>query len=197
MQNAPLFAHQIVLSTSLNATMLNPTYDEQCCETVVSSNASGDLNSSDSCQSMLLPCNPCWNLHHSSKREGFRGKAMTKRHKKNILHKVHRVRIKDPQKRNQRGTFTKGLEPTWEPSTREYIQVVPGRAGGGSFRRKRTIYIAKKEFAYRMCARRPTCAMPKSFLCCERAFCCSMVVMRPVLMHVMSFDVVVKSFDAM
>ena len=45
-----------------------------------------------------------------------------------------------------------------------------------------------------MCARRP---MPKPFLCCERAFCCSMVVMWPVLMHVMSFDVVVMSFDAM
>ena len=38
------------------------------------------------------------------------------------------------------------------------IQVVPGRAGGGSFRRKKK-YIAKKEFAYRMCARRPTSAM--------------------------------------
>ena len=57
-----------------------------------------------------------------------------------------------------------------------HIQVVPGRAGGGSFRRKKT-YIAKKEFAYRMCASRPTSAMPKPFLCCERAFCCSMVVM--------------------
>ena len=77
-----------------------------------------------------------------------------------------------------------------------HIQVVPGRAGGGSFRRKKN-YIAKKEFAYRMCARRPTSAMPKPFLCCERAFCCSMVVMWPVLMHVMSFDVVVMSFDAM
>ena len=48
-----------------------------------------------------------------------------------------------------------------------------------------------------MCARRPTSAMPKPLLCCERAFCCSMVVMWPVLMHVMSFDVVVISFDAM
>ena len=48
-----------------------------------------------------------------------------------------------------------------------------------------------------MCARRPTSAMPKPFLCCERAFCCSMVVMWPVLMHVMSFDVVVMSFHAM
>ena len=48
-----------------------------------------------------------------------------------------------------------------------------------------------------MCARQPTSAMPKPFLCCERAFCCSRVVMWPVLMHVMSFDVVVMSFDAM
>ena len=40
------------------------------------------------------------------------------------------------------------------------LQVVPGRAGGGSFRRKND-YIAKKEFAYRMCARWPTIAMPK------------------------------------
>ena len=63
---------------------------------------------------------------------------------------------------------------TWH--TYVHIQVVPGRAGGGSFRRKKK-YIAKKEFAYRMCARRPTSAMPKPFLCCERAFCCSMVVM--------------------
>ena len=48
-----------------------------------------------------------------------------------------------------------------------------------------------------MCARRPTSAMPKPCLCCERAFCCSMVVMWTVLMHVMSFDVVVMSLDAM
>ena len=48
-----------------------------------------------------------------------------------------------------------------------------------------------------MCARRPTSAMRKPFLWCERAFCCSMVEMWPVLMHVMSFDVVVMSFDAM
>ena len=34
-----------------------------------------------------------------------------------------------------------------------------------------------------MRARRPTSAMPRSFLCCERAFCCSMVVMWPVLMQ--------------
>ena len=42
------------------------------------------------------------------------------------------------------------------------IQVVPGRAGGGSFKRKKN-YIAKKEFAYRMCARWPTIAMSKLF----------------------------------
>ena len=43
-----------------------------------------------------------------------------------------------------------------------FIQVVPGRAGGGSFKRKKN-YIAKKEFAYRMCARWPTIAMSKLF----------------------------------
>ena len=42
------------------------------------------------------------------------------------------------------------------------VQVVPGRAGGGSFKRKKN-YIAKKEFAYRMCARWPTIAMSKFF----------------------------------
>ena len=56
------------------------------------------------------------------------------------------------------------------------IPVVPGQAGGGSFQKEKN-YIAQKEFAYRMCARRPTSAMPKSFFCCERAFCRSMVVM--------------------
>ena len=43
-----------------------------------------------------------------------------------------------------------------------WLQVVPGRAGGGSFKRKKN-YIAKKEFAYRMCARWPTIAMSKLF----------------------------------
>ena len=42
------------------------------------------------------------------------------------------------------------------------LQVVPGRAGGGSFKRKKN-YIAKNEFAYRMCARWPTIAMSKLF----------------------------------
>ena len=51
---------------------------------------------------------------------------------------------------------------------------MPGQAGGGSFKEKN--YKSKKEFAYRMRARRPTSAMPESFLCCERAFCRSMVV---------------------
>ena len=51
-----------------------------------------------------------------------------------------------------------------------------GQAGGGSFRSKKN-YIAKKKFAYRMWARRPTSAMPKRFLCC------SMVVMWPVGCH--------------
>ena len=54
-----------------------------------------------------------------------------------------------------------GLKKTGFPS---YIPVVPGQAGGGSFQKEKN-YIAKKEFAYRMCARRPTSAMPKSFLC--------------------------------
>ena len=49
-------------------------------------------------------------------------------------------------------------------------------SGGGSFKRKKN-YIAKKEFAYRMCARRPTSAMPKPIFWCEQAFCRSMVVM--------------------
>ena len=56
------------------------------------------------------------------------------------------------------------------------IPVVPGQAGGGSFQKEKN-YIAQKEFAYRMRARRPTSAMPKSFLCCERAFCRSTVMM--------------------
>ena len=102
------------------------------------------------------------------------------------------------------------------------------RASRGRKFQKKKNYIAKKDFPYRMCARRPTSAMPKPFLCFERAFCCSTVVMWPVLMswsclrgdmkycgslwgdvgwatvvscdvacHVMSFDVVVTSFDAM
>ena len=52
------------------------------------------------------------------------------------------------------------------PNTRWFvvcIQVVPGRAGGGSFRRKKKD-IAKKEFPYRMCARRPTHAQTISLL---------------------------------
>ena len=52
---------------------------------------------------------------------------------------------------------------TWCRSERNTIQVVPGRAGGGSFKRKKN-YIAKKEFAHRMCARWPTIAMSKLFV---------------------------------
>ena len=44
-----------------------------------------------------------------------------------------------------------------------FIQVVPGRAGGGSFKRKKN-HIAEKEFAYRMCARWPTIALSKLFV---------------------------------
>ena len=77
-----------------------------------------------------------------------------------------------------------------------HLQAVPGRAGGGSFRRKKW-HIARKEFAYRMCARRPTSAMPKPFLCCERACCCSMVVMWPVLMQCWLMWCAPMWFDAM
>ncbi len=38
------YASFVAVSQSVEAPMLDPTYDEQCCETVVSSNASGDLN---------------------------------------------------------------------------------------------------------------------------------------------------------
>ena len=47
------------------------------------------------------------------------------------------------------------------------IPVVPGQAGAEVSKKK--TYKSKKEFAYRMRARRPTSAMPKPFLCCERA----------------------------
>ena len=56
------------------------------------------------------------------------------------------------------------------------IQVVPGRAGGGSFKRKKN-YIAKKEFAYRKCTRWPTIAMSKFFFGFQRSFCRCMAVM--------------------
>ena len=57
--------------------------------------------------------------------------------------------------------------PPWEwraTSGPPILPVVPGQAGGGSFQKEKN-YIAKKEFADRMLARRPTSAMPKSFLC--------------------------------
>ena len=63
-----------------------------------------------------------------------------------------------------------------EGSPTRNIQVVPGRAGGGSFKRKKN-HIAEKEFAYRMCARWPTIAMSKFFFGFERSFCRCMAVM--------------------
>ena len=49
------------------------------------------------------------------------------------------------------------------------LPIEAGRAGGGSFKRKKN-YIAKKEFAYRMCARWPTIAMSKLFFGLNEAF---------------------------
>ena len=48
-------------------------------------------------------------------------------------------------------TFTHS-NPPW---LQYYIPVVPGQAGGGSFRGKKN-YTSKQEFHYRMCVRRPT-----------------------------------------
>ena len=58
-----------------------------------------------------------------------------------------------------------------------YITSSSRASRGRKFQKKKKWCIARKEFAYRMRARRPTSAMPKPFLCCERAFCCSMVLM--------------------
>ena len=55
------------------------------------------------------------------------------------------------------------------------LPVAPGQAGGGSFQKEKN-YIAKKEFAYRMRARRPTSAMPQIISLLALPFCCSMVV---------------------
>ncbi len=52
------------------------------------------------------------------------------------------------------------------------IQVVPGRAGGGSFRREKN-YKANEEFAYGIC----NLCDAQTIFCCERAFCRCMVVM--------------------
>ena len=56
----------------------------------------------------------------------------------------------------------------------KYYQYCPDKPGAEVSKKKN--YKSKKEFAYRMRGRRPTSAMPKPFLCFERAFCCSMVV---------------------
>ena len=93
-----------------------------------------------------------------------------------------------PGSRIHHSTTWKNDPDSWSPLESRIriepcIHIVPGRAGGRKFQKKKNYnYIAKKEFAYRMRARRPTSATPKPFLCCERAFCCSMVVMWPVLM---------------
>ena len=50
-----------------------------------------------------------------------------------------------------------------------YIQVVPGRAGGGSFKRKKN-YIAKKEFAYRMRKMTDHCDVQTFFFGLNEAF---------------------------
>ena len=74
---------------------------------------------------------------------------------------------------------------------------MPGQAGGGSFQKEKN-YIAQKEFAYRMCARRPTSAMPKSFLCSGGDVLCFEVKCFDVLMSVAgSVHVMVTSFDVM
>ena len=63
-----------------------------------------------------------------------------------------------------------------QPSfTYRWIPVVPGQAGGGSFKEKN--YKSKKEFAYRMCARRPTSAMPNHFFAVNEPSAVPMVVM--------------------
>ena len=45
------------------------------------------------------------------------------------------------------------------------INTSSSRASRGRKFQKKKYYIAKKEFAYKMCAGRPTSAMPKPFLC--------------------------------
>ena len=65
----------------------------------------------------------------------------------------HQKKIKEKKSRRKSLPFLK---------IKRLMQVVPGRAGGGRFRRKKN-YIAKKEVAYRMCARWPTIAMSKLF----------------------------------
>ena len=65
-----------------------------------------------------------------------------------------------------------------DPNARDragLMPIVPGQAGGGSLQKDEN-YLAKREFAYWMCARGPANAMLKSCFCCGRAFCRSMVV---------------------
>ena len=50
----------------------------------------------------------------------------------------------------------------------QYLQVDPGKLGAEVSEGKN--YKPKKDFAYGMCARRPTSAMPKPSFLCEPAF---------------------------
>ena len=51
----------------------------------------------------------------------------------------------------------------------KYITSRAGQAGGGTFKRENN-YTPKKKIAYRMCAGRPTSAMPKPRFLCAPAF---------------------------
>ena len=73
-----------------------------------------------------------------------------------------------------------GVPPIYFPKVRAiiYLYTSSSRASRGrKFQKKKVVYSKERICLYRMRARRPTSAMRKPFLCCERAFCCSMVVM--------------------
>ena len=82
----------------------------------------------------------------------------------------------------------------------EAIQVVPGRAGGGSFSREKELY-SKERICLKNVHKVTDQRDAKNIFCCERAFCRSMAVMSCALkIHFSkegSGDVVVTSFDAM
>ena len=88
------------------------------------------------------------------------------------------------------------------------LPVVPGQAGGGSFQKEKNYIAQKSILPYRMCARRPTSAMPKLiFFAVKRrllpfhgggCFLCFEVKCFDVLMSVAGLGhVMVTSFDAM
>ena len=75
-----------------------------------------------------------------------------------------------PNTKEKRNSWTRNWWKFWGGVVVVFwLQVVPGRAGGGSFKRKKN-HIAEKEFAYRMCARWPTIAMSKFCLGLNEAF---------------------------